>query len=388
VGRWPAVSTSGVRDSLIGLRSVLLRRSLNVLWLALVTAESIPELHLRDSPRGLADLSLLVVAALAWLYALVIRIDRMTTTRLISLIAMTLAGGAMVPSAPLPLVFPGVAMMTVALRWPLTISGALTVCGLLATLIANIDEPHVLANILGMLAVSLGGTTVGNARFQSVEAERRAAAVTLEAARADLEHERAELLAQRNHLAREIHDVLAHTLSALSVQLEALSAVIDHDDAPNEQLSALLDRAKRLVREGIGEVRGAIETLRDDPTPLDERLAKLAADRGSAFSLRGTPRSLDPKTSIAIYRAVQEALTNAIKHAPGSPIAVDLAFEADTVSATIENPLGEASHDTADNRHGYGLVGMRERVAELGGSVDAGQSEDVWRVVVRVPIQA
>jgi signal transduction histidine kinase len=382
------VSTSGVRDSLIGLRSVLLRRSLNVFWLALVTAESIPELHLSDSPRGLANLSLLVVAAVAWLYALVIRIDCMTAPRLISLIALTLAGGAMVPSAPLPLVFPGVAMMTVALRWRLTISATLTAFGLLATLIANVGEPHVLSNILGVLAVCLGGTTVGNARFQSVEAERREAAVTLEIGRADIEHERAELLSQRNHIAREIHDVLAHTLSALSVQLEALSAVIDNDSASREELSALLDRAKRLVREGIAEVRGAIETLRDDPTPLDERLAKLAADRGAAFSLRGSPRLLDPKAAIAVYRAVQEALTNAIKHAPGSPIAVELAFNPDTVSATIENTLPEASPIPADERHGYGLIGMQERVAELGGNLEAGRKEDVWRVVVRVPVPA
>jgi signal transduction histidine kinase len=383
-----AVLASRVREGLLGLRSALLRRSLNVVWLALITAASVPEIHLGDSPRGLANLSLLVVAGVAWLYALVLRVDAMEVGRLAALTAMTLTGGAMVPSAALPLVFPGVALMVLALRWRLITSAALTILGVLATLVANVDEGHVLANVLGMLAVCLAGTTVGSARRQSAEAGRREAAIELERVRADLEHERAELFAQRNHLAREIHDVLAHTLAALSVQLEALSVVIDADASSRARLAEPLDRARRLVRDGIGEVRGAIATLRDDPTPLDERVAKMSAERGAAFSLRGTPRAIEPKASIAIFRAVQEALTNAIKHAPGSPISVELAYGDDSATATIENPLADHdAHHPTQRGGGYGLVGMHERVAELGGSVHAGPKDNMWRVVVSVPAQ-
>lgn len=386
--RWRPVSTSGVPDGLLGLRSVPLRRGLNVIWLALLVVGANSELHLGESPRGLANLSLLVVVCLSWLYALVQRVDHTARLRLAALATLTLAGGALVPSAAIALVFPGVALMSVALRWRLVASGALTILGVLATVIANVGETHELANVLGMLAVSLAGTTVGSARRQSVEAERREALVVLERVRADVEHERAELLAHRNHLAREIHDVLAHTLAALSVQLEALSAVVDSNSPSHKQLSEPLDRAKRLVRDGIGEVRGAIATLRDEPTPLDERIATLSAERGAVFSARGKPLSPDAKSSIAMYRVVQEALTNAMKHAPGSPISVDLAFEEDAVRATIENPFiePEPDPDRRVDRGGYGLLGMHERVAEVGGSVHAGQKDKSWRVIVSVPV--
>jgi signal transduction histidine kinase len=381
-----AVVTSRVRDGAFRLRSVPFRRGLNVVWLALVAALSTPELHIRDSPRGLANLALLVVAGATWLYALVWRPDTREQGRLVTLVIMTLAGAAMIPSAPEPLVFPGVGLMVLATRWNVATSAVATALATLGTLLANIDESHVLTNILGTLAVSLAGATVGSARRQSVESERREAAVELERVRADLEHGRAELLEQRSHLAREIHDVLAHTLAALSVQLEALSAVIDTDAPSRSELAEPLDRAKRLVRDGIGEVRGAIATLRDDPTPLDERVAKMSAERGATFSLEGTPRPLDPKTAITVFRVVQEALTNAIKHAPGTPISVGLAYGDAQVTATIENPLaGADGRPSASGNGGYGLVGMRERAAELGGSVRAAREDNVWRVVVSVP---
>ena len=137
-------------------------------------------------------------------------------------------------------------------------------------------------------------------------------------ARADAERARAELLAGRNHLARELHDILAHTLSALSLQLEALDALIDVG-RPTPEVRAQPDSLRRLVREGLDEARGAVRALREDAPPLEEQLARLSGDRHASLSVVGVPRRLAPDVSLALYRVAQEALTNVAKHAAGAP---------------------------------------------------------------------
>src|SRR6185312_7381007 len=103
--------------------------------------------------------------------------------------------------------------------------------------------------------------------------------------------------AERNRLARELHDVLAHTLAALSLQLEAFATVVDAEPAPSQRVREQLERTRQLVREGLDEARGAVRALRHDAVPLEERVAKLADQHGAVLVTAGTPRPLTPETT-------------------------------------------------------------------------------------------
>lgn len=243
---------------------------------------------------------------------------------------------------------------------------------------------------------------------QDFEVDVARARADAETARADAETARAELLAGRNHLARELHDVLAHTLSALSLQLEALDALMAAGTRPEPAVLDQLERIKRLVREGLDEARGAVRALREDLPPLEERLRRLAADDRASLEVSGVGRPLTPEVSLALYRVAQEAVTNAIKHAPGAPISVQLDFGADRVRLSISDPgpvsrpagdtpaagpsiaggTGGATgmtFDLAASGGGYGLAGIRERVLLVGGTVEAGQDGPGWLVEATVP---
>jgi signal transduction histidine kinase len=234
----------------------------------------------------------------------------------------------------------------------------------------------------------LGGLTLGVARRQTQERAAQTAKTQVAEARADAERARAELFAGRNHLARELHDILAHTLSALSLQLEALDALIDHGPEPSLEVRKQLDGIRRLVREGLDDARGAVRALREDPPPLEDQLAKLSGDRHASLKVDGVPRRLAPDVSLALYRVAQEALTNVAKHAPGAKAELDLAFTDDEVRLAIRNgPGGRANGSArlAGSGAGYGLQGIRKRVLLIGGQVQAGPEGDGWRVEAEVP---
>ena len=132
------------------------------------------------------------------------------------------------------------------------------------------------------------------------------------------EHTRARLLEQRARAAREIHDVLAHTLGGLVVQLDAADALLG--DGDSQRGRCLVIGARRLAVEAPGETRRAITALRTDPVALPESLARLAASHDStqiSHRVHGTARQLSPGASLAIYRTAQQALANARRHAPG-----------------------------------------------------------------------
>jgi signal transduction histidine kinase len=236
---------------------------------------------------------------------------------------------------------------------------------------------HDPAPLGGAAAVIVAGAAMGISRRQSLQATTRAAEIKVTEARAEAERARAELLAGRNHMARELHDVLAHTLSALSLQLEALDAVISAEQ---------LEVTKRLVRTGLEEARGAVRALREDAPPLVEQLAGLAGDRHAALDITGSPRRLGPDVSLALYRVAQEALTNVVKHAPGATAEVKVAFEDDVVSISVTNGRSHANGSPPSNAGGgYGIQGIKERVLLLGGRVEAGPTEEGWRVLAEVP---
>ena len=111
---------------------------------------------------------------------------------------------------------------------------------------------------LGGLAAILAGALIGISRRLTVERTEQAARTEVKTARAEVERGRAELLGERNHLAREIHDVLAHTLAALSLQLEAFATVVDGEPGTSPAVREQLEKTRLLVHEGLNEARGAV----------------------------------------------------------------------------------------------------------------------------------
>src|SRR5581483_8374426 len=167
-------------------------------------------------------------------------------------------------------------------------------------------------------------------------------------------------------LAREMHDVLAHSLSGLALQLEsARLRAASHDDP---ELVAALERAHQLARTGIEEARRAIGMLRDDELPGPERLPALVAeferDSGIAtsFSVAGEPHELGPDARLTLFRTAQEALTNVQKHASCDHVELCLVYEDGGTRLSVED-VGQLV--PASNGAGYGLTGVREGLASL-----------------------
>ena len=208
------------------------------------------------------------------------------------------------------------------------------------------------------------------------------------------EQAKSAALAERARIARELHDVLAHSLAGLSVQLEAARALLVGGAEPKRVLQHV-ERAHDLSVEGLSEARRAVAALREDTPPLAQRLRDLVARHGptATFTARGTERRLTPETELALFRAAQEALTNVSRHAAGAPVEVQLDYGDKEVALVVNNQpvqeraLRESASAPSTERHkgGYGLVGMRERAALAGGTFSAGPSDEGWRVEMRVP---
>src|SRR5690242_21422817 len=177
-------------------------------------------------------------------------------------------------------------------------------------------------------------------RIRVQEAQAEQLLIELEESRgAEL---RAAALAERQRLARDMHDVLAHSLSGLLLQLEGARLLALASPA-DERLAGTIDRAHELARSGLDEARRAIGMLRDDELPGPDRLAALTAafqaDTGvpARFSSSGTPRELASAVRIALYRVTQEALTNVRKHACPERVEVRLDYLPTEVHLEVED---------------------------------------------------
>jgi signal transduction histidine kinase len=212
--------------------------------------------------------------------------------------------------------------------------------------------------------------------------------VELEASR--VEAARAAALAERAHLAREMHDVLAHSLSALALQLSA-ARLLAVQRGSDPEVVAALERAHQLARSGIDEARRAVGLLREDDLPGPERLERLArdlqADTGipCAVQVSGEQRELGPDARLTLYRVAQEALSNVRKHAVADRVQLDLGYAPTGTSLTVEDFSSSPRPQTAISRSGYGLTGMRERAELLGGTLTAGPTDGGFRVNLWLP---
>ncbi|AGL20087.1 sensor histidine kinase [Actinoplanes sp. N902-109] len=195
--------------------------------------------------------------------------------------------------------------------------------------------------------------------------------------------EQAARLAERGRIARELHDVLAHTLAGLAVHIEGARLLAVKTDA-DPRLIEQLGNAHGLARDGLAGARQVVETLRGDELPGPALLPGLVARAGAGLTVSGTPRAVPPERGLALYRTVQEALTNTAKHAgPQVRAAVELAWQPAAVQVTITDPGGGTPVPLPSG--GHGLTGLAERAALAGGNLEAGPHGTGWRVRLTLP---
>jgi signal transduction histidine kinase len=208
---------------------------------------------------------------------------------------------------------------------------------------------------------------------------------------------------ERNRIAREIHDTLGHSLTLLAVQLETATQFEARGDPG---LHEELREAQRVAKGCLADVRHSVAALRPDNASADSlqdglrslvaEFAMTCRDIAIELDLDEATRPLGPDLSMTLYRCAQEALTNIRKHARATKVLVSLSTSDEPVSqvelTVLDNGQGAADRNGTHEAHdaqtaGYGLLGMRERVALLGGTVIAGPGPaQGWRVEVVIPL--
>ena len=207
---------------------------------------------------------------------------------------------------------------------------------------------------------------------------RRAIAAQLEKNRED--EARRRVSEERLQIARELHDVVGHNISLISVQAGAGSHVLYKDP---EQARETFDNIRNASHETLQELRSLVGVLRETDNPDGDRLPTVGLDaldqlikgfsdagQDVRLNVTGRKRHLAGIVDLAAYRILQEALTNTVRHAPKARVNVTVNYGDDSVSIDVTNDRGDESpHETGG---GHGLVGMRERAIAIGGRLDAG----------------
>jgi signal transduction histidine kinase len=290
---------------------------------------------------------------------------------------------------------------------------ALSVAGLAGAVDVNVIG--VLAVIAGLILAVVAG--LGRRAQRVLAAERE---------RANAEAVRAQATAHRVAIARDLHDVLAHSLGGLVVQLDAAEALLEAGDT--ERAAARVTAARRLAVEGLDEAREAVRALRGpeqgrpatvtpatatwtpatatpdpdpgaatvDPAALSARIAGLLPAEDAAtvhVEELGEPRAVPAALAEALVRAVQEGLSNARKHAPGAEVRIRLVWHPDRVECAIENAMpvegaGGRGAGLAATGGGFGLRGVRERFAAIDGTVTAGTVRTAEGELFRLRVEA
>nr|WP_239144384.1 sensor histidine kinase [Streptomyces sp. SID14515] len=252
--------------------------------------------------------------------------------------------------------------------------------------------PHI--NLLVSALVFVTALALGIA-LRSVRLARKDLVVQAELT-AD-ERARRTLLEERNRIARELHDVVAHHMSVISIQAQVAPHLVEH---PTEELRENLTGIRENALEALAELRRVLGVLRSEDAPAQstrhapqpglDRLGELVATVRSTglavtVSTTGEPRPLSPGVELSAYRIVQEALSNVMRHAPGASAEVVIGHRSAGVSVRVVNtPPDRPAAPSAGVRHG--LLGMRERAAMLGGELATGPTpEGGWEVAALLP---
>jgi len=286
-------------------------------------------------------------------------------------------------------VFPalGYAALVLPVRLSAVVAGA-TIAAISAAWVANGRAPiaGIILNDFAIVAIYLLSLFARRLR----ESNQRAELLLRELEQTRAAQAQAATLAERQRLAREMHDVLAHSLSGLVLNLEGAMLLASQGGA-DPKVSDAIHRAHRLAKAGLQEARRAIGMLRDDALPGPQRLADLAAEFEADTSVAcrvtvtGAEAELGTDARLTVYRVAQEALTNIRKHAQASRVEIRLAYEPSGTRLIIED-IGRCGEGPApDEGTGYGLTGMSERAELLGGTLTAGPTDGGFRVDLQVP---
>jgi signal transduction histidine kinase len=251
---------------------------------------------------------------------------------------------------------------------------ALALGAVVVTITLSDSDPEV-ANV-ALLAAGIGALAIGNSRRLGGQVEVA-------------QHDQA-VLEERARIARELHDVVAHHVSTIAIQADtARLATPGMPPEGAEKLEAIGDTA----RDAMTEMRRILGVLRSEPGELEPQpgldgLGDLVeAARGAGTPVRlvleGSVAPLAPGVELIAYRLVQEALTNARRHAPGAAVEVELHYDADALRVCVRDdgpgPSGDAT--------GLGLMGMHERVATVGGQLSVGPADGGgFQVEARLPL--
>jgi signal transduction histidine kinase len=387
--------------------------------------------HLGEGGQGTATAVALAISAVAW--AIWNFAGDRPRLWLAMLAVMGAAGGALAGLSSLSTAVAVGFVVTVSAgaRLSADVSVAIVAETVAAFLIAGLVTGTPSEALIGWTAGFIGMWAFGLTRraylLRAVEAEQ----ALEQASRAHAAETTAAALAERARIAREIHDVLAHALAAVSVNLQAAEGLLDAVPDKGPELAKVVEcveRAGALTKEGMAEARRAILALRDDsagapggfvsqadgrpadpeagpeagaaadsPDPAAERLTsrlraladehRAAGDVAVEFTIAGTPRPLGAERALTAYRTAQEALTNARKHAPGQPVSLTVRYAPDDMTLQVSNPLPPTGTEgpLAHAGTGYGLTGLRERAALVNGTLTAAPGEGQWTVRLTLP---
>ncbi len=193
---------------------------------------------------------------------------------------------------------------------------------------------------------------------------------------------------ERNRLAREIHDTIGHALTIANVQLEVAAAMFDQN--PPVARDAI-HKSQSMVQEGLREIRASVGELRStllDHQSLDKALQRVVSEVATprcrvTFEVCGQTRTLDQKVHLCLFRSTQECMTNAKRHSSATKIELILDYrDPETVALSVS----DNGNGAADLQEGFGIIGIRERTQEIGGSIAIDTEVGVgFALKIRVP---
>lgn len=301
-------------------------------------------------------------------------------------VAFGLSAGAVFGAAGWCVSLAFVACSHFGVRWPTRVALSLSAMTVVACMVSNAAAGSQAWTWYAVIAVGLtvlpGLAT--QSRRRSLRLSRQLVEQTQRTAVSDA---RASALAERTRIARDIHDVLAHTLSGVSLQLDLADAQLEVGRQGEGR--ATVQTARGLVVDGLDDARRAVRALRDGTLDLRSTLERMVQPE-ERLEISGSVEELDASTGQETVRIVQEALTNVRRHAHGATTAVSVVRHDDLLDVDVVNGPGEDVASGAGS--GMGLVGIRERVELLGGSCTIGPVHDGeyaggWRVIAQLPIR-